>query len=271
MRTIDNIEGLKASVPSNLPANVPSAQAGQVWTALAELGRQLQILAGAQTAQGNFSAQNFPPSAYAPVRLSVVELVNLFLLTKAKAGKSDRYIRTMRYNLKKFIEGRAGKFADELTTAEIEDWMNDLNLAPRSLRGHLGDVRTMFNFAIRRGLLRYNPASGVELPSEELPPVLIHTPETARAVLNFARNYDPDICRALAVRYFAGVRTIEAERMTDGLIGEKYIEITVDVVKRGRARRRRLITIQPNLRAWLALGGSLPSPGQNGRRMLEFM
>lgn len=221
--------------------------------------------------EGNFASQASPALLQSAGRLTVVELVNLFLLTKSRAGKSERYLRALRYTLKKFVSGRAHRPADEITVAQIEDWLNGLELEPRTQKGYLGDLRTLYNFAIKRGLLRENPARGVELPDYEPEPVTVHEPATVRAVLDFARAYDADICRALAVRYFAGVRTVESERMTDALIGEKYIEITREVAKGARARRRRLITVQPNLREWLKLGGELPAPPQNGRKMLEFM
>ena len=109
MRTIDNIDGLRNERPANLLSNSLCGQGEQAWNALAEIGRQLQVLARAQTGKGVFCASTSPHSVYASDRLTVVELVNLFLLTKAKAGKSDRYIRAMRYTLKKFIENLSEK------------------------------------------------------------------------------------------------------------------------------------------------------------------
>ena len=94
----------------------------------------------------------------------MVELVNLFLLTKSRAGKSERYLRALRYTLKKFVEGRAHRPADEITVAQIEDWLDELGLEPRTQKGYLGDLRTLYNFGIKRGLLRDNPARGAPPP-----------------------------------------------------------------------------------------------------------
>lgn len=270
MRTIGFTVGLKDERPSNLLSSPQCGSDGQVLSALAEIGRQLQSLASAYQGERDFRVHVSPPARHV-TRLSVVELVNLFLLTKARSGKSDRYVRALHYTLAKFIEGRANRYADEICLEEIEKWLFSLGHEPRTLENYLGDVRTLFNFGIKRGLLKENPARGIELPEYEPDAVTTHDPATVKAVLDFARGYDLDICRALAVRYFAGVRTVEAERMSDALIGERYIEITREVCKGARARRRRLITIQPNLREWLKLGGSLPAPPQNGRRSLEFM
>ena len=251
---------------------MPSGYAGkpdasQVWSALAEIGRQLQLLAGAQSAQGDSFVHASPLPIYGAPALSVTELVNLFLVTKAKAGKSDRYLRALHYNLKKFVASHGRTLARDVSIVDVESWIENLRLMPRTRRGYLSDLRTLFNFGVRRGIVASNPAAAVELPVEIQGPVTIHTPEQVASVLKVARDYDPDILRALAVRYFSGLRTAEAERLTDEEVQEKYIEVTA---LKSKTRSRRLVTIQPNLRAWLSLGGHLPAPPQNGRRMLEF-
>jgi len=82
--------------------------------------------------------------------------------------------------------------------------------------GYLSDVRTLFNFAIRRGYLDLNAASGVELPALDGTAIIaIHSPEQVRQVLETARKWDIDVCRHLAVRYFAGVRSAEAHRLRE--------------------------------------------------------
>jgi integrase len=68
--------------------------------------------------------------------------------------------------------------------------------------------------------------------------------------------------RFLAVRYFAGLRASEAAALDEKEIGKRFIEVTA---AKAKTRRRRLVTIQPNLRAWLALGGVLPLHQVNNR------
>jgi integrase len=248
----------------------PVTQPDSVWSALFEIGRQLQILAKAHMGGESFRAQISAPPAYAPDSPTVVELVNQFLIAKARAGRSDRYLRALRNSLSKFIAGRAHKAAHDVTVIEMEQWMQRPEWAPRTQRGYLADVRTLFNFGIKRGLLKTNPASGVELPTFEDGPVEIHTPSQSQIVLEFARTYDLNICRCLAVRYFAGLRSAEAERFDEKYIRENYLEITAATSKGARARRRRLVTIQPNLRAWLALGGHLPVRGNKSNVWRDF-
>ena len=245
---------------------VTTDASGQVWSALAEIGRQLQILAGAHS-QGNFAPSSPGPSQYAPDSLSVVELVNQFLLAKARAGRSDRYLRALRNSLAKFNAGRAHKKICDVSVEEIEKWMHRPEWAARTQRGYVSDVRTMFNFAVRRGLLKKNPANGVELPVMESGGIEIHSPGAVTLVLDFARRYDLNICRALAVRYFAGLRSAEAERLEEKFISENYIEVTAT---NSKTRRRRLVTVQSHLRAWLDLGGALPVKGSKSNVWRDF-
>ena len=176
---------------------------------------------------------------------------------KGKQVRSDRYLRQLRVVMQKFSEGRARRPIGSITVQEIENWIEDNEWSARTQRGYLSDVRTLFNFAERRGLVARNPADGVELPDvEDVAPPKIHTPDQVRQVLECARERDIDVCRVLAVRYFAGVRSAEAHRLREENIMLDRGVIEVPAAK-SKTRRRRLVDIQPNLRAWLALGGEL--------------
>lgn len=193
--------------------------------------------------------------------ITVLDLVNEFLLAKARAGRSDRYLRQLRVCLKNFAGGRARTVLDQVNVAQIEKWLRDQEWSPRTQRGYVADVRTMFNYAVRRGYVERNPASAVELPEVvNENKIHVHSPEEARQVLETARRADLDICRHLAVRYFAGVRSAEAHRLRESDLKLEHNLIEVPAVK-SKTRSRRLVTIQPNLRAWLALGGELRAVG----------
>jgi site-specific recombinase XerC len=247
---LDN--GLQTKRPADLSLNLSA----QVLCALGEIGRQLQILASAQLGEGDFRVHALP--APGAETLTVARLVNEFLRVKARANRSDRYLRALRNSLVQFTHGRAQRDAGTVTVQEIEDWLHGSNWQPRTMKGYLGDVRTLFNFAIKRSYLEKNPAAGVELPEIISEPVSIHSPEQTQKVLEFARTFNINICRALAVRYFAGLRSIEVERIEEKEITAPHVEITA---AKSKTRRRRLVTIQPNLKAWLALGGELPVRG----------
>ncbi len=66
----------------------------------------------------------------------------------------------------------------------------------------------------------------------------------------------PDVCRQLAIRYFAGLRSSEVMKLREEHILRDRGVIEVPALL-SKTRRRRLVRIQPNLEAWLDLGGTL--------------
>ena len=246
------------------PERVPLSPnlSGDVAKALAQAAAALLAVANAFKGEGDF----FPSPPLSPTRITVTEAINEFLLTKARAGKSDRYVRALRNSLSKFAEGRARTPLAEVTHGEIEKWLATNNWQSRTQLGYLLDVRTLYNFCIRRGHINFNTANGIERPQLQNRPVEIHTPEQARASLDAARQWDLNLCRSLAIRYFAGLRTSEAAALRETEIGESFIEVTA---AKSKTRRRRLVKIQPTLRAWLDLGGSVDF-GDYGNRTRHF-
>ena len=259
-----NNNGLQSESPANLSGNL-SREPAQVWHALSLIGQQLQNLASAM-GEGSFAPGHFSPTVAPPHAPTVNELVNDYLLAKARAGRCDRYLRALKNSLSKFVEGRAQMSAGTVTSAEIEKWIFDRKWKPRTQKGYLADVRTLYNFAVRRGLVNHNPANGVENPTLDPPVVSLHRPVEVARVLEFARAWDLNLCRLIALRYFAGLRSSEANLLRESEIGGTHIEVTAANAK---TRRRRLVTIQPALRAWLDLGGSLAF-GDKEQRMRKF-
>jgi len=230
--------------------NLPLAALQQIEAAALQL-----LSAVRQAGNGSFSSNTIP---LRPARLpTVADLCNAFLLAKARAGRSARYLRLLRTEIYSFAKGRERRAAESVSSAEIESWLHSQHWAARTQRGRLMTVRNLFAWCVTRSELAANPALGVDMPfddSDTAPPG-IHTPDEARAVLIAARDTDLNAMRCLAVRYFAGLRTTEACALEEKEIHEEFIEVTA---AKSKTRRRRLVTIQPNLRAWLALGGVLP-------------
>jgi len=106
-------------------------------------------------------------------------------------------------------------------------------------------MHTLYNFAQRRGYVERNPASGVELPVLDVTSTIaIHTPDQVRKVLETARKADLDVCRHMAVRYFAGVRSAEAHRLREEDIKLEHDLIEVPATK-SKTRARRWLPASP--------------------------
>ena len=257
--------GLQRANDSALSENLSGTDFQQACAALAQCAAALTALASA-IGKGGFvsTSQNHapPPS----LGVTVVEAVNDFLTAKARAGRSERYLRALRVSLGSFVFGRANTDLSTVTIADLETWIEAKQWAARTQRGYLSDVSIFFNWCMRRGLAKENPASAVELIVSDTAPPQIHTPTQVRTVLEFARSYDLNLCRLLALRYFAGLRTAESDKLDESHLMPGHVEVTA---RNAKTRRRRLVTIQPCLAAWLALGGSFDF-GNRGNRWCDF-
>ena len=76
-------------------------------------------------------------------------------------------------------EGLGHLYMDKITARQIQKFLNtlsqpganqqdpDLGLSPKSVKNHLSLISTIFAYAIRMGMLRYNPCQAVTLPRLE--------------------------------------------------------------------------------------------------------
>ena len=176
----------------------------------------------------------------------VSEVVAELLEQKESKKRSAVYLKDLRGRLIPF----AGSFRDvdihEVQTAQIEAWLNKLNLSPRSLNNYLRAVRTLFGFAATRKYLTGNHpgATEVEWATEDPGEIDIYTPDELIRLFHSAKL---EMIPYLALAAFAGIRSAELQRLiwTDVKLDKGFIEI-----KRGKAktRSRRLVPISDNLR-----------------------
>lgn len=201
---------------------------------------------------------------------NVTELCNEFMLAKARAGRSDGYLALLVKQCRAFCEGtdKLGALAlGDLQASVIESWLYGQEWSDKTRHGHLLTLRTVFGFAVARGYLPTNPALAVDLPILTPSERGVHSPDQVRAVLEACA--DPSTQRYLAIRYFAGLRGSEASALSESEIRDKFILVSA---AKAKTRARRLVTIQPNLAAWLAVtgerGGALPLRQVNNRLAL---
>lgn len=199
---------------------------------------------------------------------AVVDVVNQLLVAKARAGRNDAWIRALRCSLEQFArDGRGRRSLHTLKTAEIEDWVHSQKWSARTVKNRLAHLQELWRFAAARGFVTGpSPVASVERPSTAAAaPVHIHTPAQVRTVLRAAQKEDLSVLRHLAIRYFAGLRTSEALRLTEEHIRPHHIEVPGWASK---TRQRRLVDIPDNLRDWLALGGRLPMSNEKRARWI---
>ena len=180
----------------------------------------------------------------------VADVVAELIAHKKARGKSERYLRDINSRLNRFAE-TFQKNVGDVTTAELQAWLDDMKLSARSVKNYRAALETLFSFAESRGCLAKgcNPVDDTEKVSGIGDGAIeIFTPKEIITLLNHApKDYLP----LIALGAFAGLRTAEAERLEwqDIDFEGGFIHVASDKAK---TRSRRLVPILPNLRAWLA-------------------
>jgi integrase/recombinase XerD len=109
-------------------------------------------------------------------------------------------------------------------------------------------LAVLFSFAKRRGYVTENPVADVERAKErETEIAILSVGELARLV----ECASSDMLPFWAIGAFAGLRRAEIERLTWSEVDFDAGVIEVKASK-SKTASRRLVTIQPNLREWLA-------------------
>jgi integrase len=166
--------------------------------------------------------------------------------TVSRKNRSAAYLRGLKYTLPRFAALHDRLVAD-IHPGDIEAELDAMTPAVRN--AFLRNLRAVFNFGVKRGWIERNPVSKLDFEIIKRPEVVTLTPMEAEKLLR-AAAVSNDVLPYHALALFAGVRPLELQRLQWRHIdlNEGHIEITSDVSKTGR---RRIINIEPNLKAWL--------------------
>lgn len=199
-------------------------------------------------------------SAVGSLSPPLAEAVNEFVACKARADRSDRYVRQLRVPLRSLARGREGVRVEALRVADVEAWLHAQPWSNRTKRGALLDVRNFLAWCVRRGWIAGNVAAAVDVPRSVPPAVRVHRAPEVAEVLRIAYGRDKGLGRLMALRYFTGVRSAEACRLCEVnllMAGHRggFLEVPAAAAK---TRARRLVPLPGNLGEWLRLGGTVP-------------
>jgi integrase len=175
-------------------------------------------------------------------------LVTEFLGEQARLARSELHQKDLSCRLARFCDGFGNRLVRSITAPEITAWLAALVLSAQSVNNYHSRVQNLFSFAVKHGYLDHNPASVIERIKCVDEPPEIFTPDELRRLLDIAA---PELLPCLAIGAFAGLRTAEILRLEwkniDLARGHLNVPATV-----AKTARRRLITMSPNLLAWLS-------------------
>ena len=194
------------------------------------------------------SAVNFWSLRNKPVtRMRVSGVVGKMLIVKRNEQKSERHLGDLRSRLGRFA-GDFRKDCCDVTTAEIQHWLDDLELTNRSKINYRTTIRNLFAFAVARGYAVDNPAKATQTIKADDVPIEIYTPVEMRKLLAAASI---EFVPSIVLGAFAGLRSAEIQRLTwdDIRLAERHIVVGKDKAK---TASRRIVPIWESSAEWLA-------------------
>ena len=182
---------------------------------------------------------------------TVAEVTAELLELQAKRQKSACYVDDLRTRLTVFGRTFANVRVDSITGPDVQDYLDKLDAAPRTVKNVRNNVNALFKFAESRGYIGRgeNPVAATDRikAGKDGEQITIYTPEEITRLLNAAPDWFKPI---LAIQAFAGVRSAEVRRLDwqDVKLERGHIELEA---KKTKTKARRLVPITPNLAQWL--------------------
>ena len=180
---------------------------------------------------------------------TVRQVADELIALKTHRKASARYLEDLKIRLAKLVERFAVR-VDTVTTADVQEWLDGMSGAPRTIRNFRQTASGLFKFAEARGYIARgeNPVTATErLKTKTADAIEIYSPvELARLLAAAPDSFKP----VLAIQAFAGLRSAEVMRLDwqNVKLGRGHIEITAANAK---TASRRIVPVLPNLAAWL--------------------
>ena len=200
--------------------------------------------------------------------ITVAQLADEVIEAKRRDGRSQVYLRDLRYRLNKFNQDFGDRPIAGITVDELDNWLRALPYSPQSRTNYRRIIGLLFSYAESRGIIDKNPIPRTSKPKLDNKAPEIFAVDELRALLDAANRAAPDVLPMLAIGAFAGLRDAEIKRLDWSEVDLARGHIEVKAAK-AKSARRRIIQIQPNLAEWLRtyaeMKGSVVPEGARGK------
>ena len=154
-----------------------------------------------------------------PEDMTVGQLVQDYIDSREVKGIKSNTIRGYK-NIRRKLDanGIGKKSARELTTYQVERYIvhmikvEDLN--PKTVKNRISLLRSSYDMAIKSGLIRSNPCTGIELPKLKAPEINILSEDDVDLFMEKLREQDLDIRVLCELALFCGLRRGEILGLT---------------------------------------------------------
>ena len=179
--------------------------------------------------------------------VTITKLVDEFIENRRAKGKSEIYVRDLTTRLSRFKASMGDRITAEITNADVDHWLQALNVGPQTQNNFRAVLSAMWTFAVRRGYAAVNVIQLVDKTSVVRDHIPTFSVEQLTGLLAAApTEYLP----VLAIGAFAGLRPEEINKLRweDLDFHERTIRVNASAAK---TRKKRFAEISDNLRAWL--------------------
>ena len=183
--------------------------------------------------------------------ITIAQLATEVLAAKQKDGHAPMYLADLRKRLDRFSRDFGSRPIAAITVEELDDWLRNLDCAPKTRANFRANIGVLFSYAERRRMIDTNPILRTSRPKLVDKAPEIFSVDELTALLNAAYAVGPEVVPMLSIAAFAGLRDAEINRLDWSEIDLQrgFIEVKASKAK---SARRRLVRIQPNLAQWLA-------------------
>jgi integrase len=179
--------------------------------------------------------------------VTVNKLADEFIENRRAKGKSEIYIRDLTTRLRRFKELNGDRIIADITSADVDHWIQSLNVGPQTQNNFRAVLSTAWTFAVRCGYASANVIQLVDKTSVVRDHIPTFSVEEITSLLAAAPG---DYVPVLAIGVFAGLRPEEINKLQweDLDFHERTIRVNASAAK---TRKKRFAEISDNLLAWL--------------------
>jgi integrase len=177
--------------------------------------------------------------------ITLPDLIQKYIDIRENDGLRDKSLITIRHKLRPLGKAHPTKTITQLTPDDLRPTQTG---APGTRNTTRRYYIMFWRWAIANGYAHENPAQALTIARADDPqPVALTLPQV-RALLQAARDTDPDLLPRITIALFAGLRSGELARIGAQHIQGDRIHLDATITK---TRDRRILDIAPNLQAWL--------------------
>jgi len=171
--------------------------------------------------------------------ITVAQLAEEVLAAKQRDGRAPMYLADLRKRLARFCADFGNLPIAAITIEELDNWLRDLPLSPKSRANFRANVGVLFSYAANRRIIDFNPITHTAKPKLPDNPPEIFAVDELRGLLEAAQRIETDVVPMLAIGAFAGLREAEIQRLdwSEVDVARGHIE-----VKAAKAKSRQTST-----------------------------